>query len=189
MKHEQYLTQLLQPLGVYNLDRGSINRGELAAYGVQLDRCLEELEHAIGEMNLLTARDSGLEAVESLLPYHPASESPEMLGKALAALLRIGGDSFTVAAINDTLAGCGASAVALEGEQPGYVEILFPEIRGIPDSFERMQKILEEILPCHLEITYRFWYNNWGDLSRAFSAWGNPALAGKSWYDLAILKI
>lgn len=37
MKHEQYLVELLRPLGVYNMSMTSINRAELAVYGGILD--------------------------------------------------------------------------------------------------------------------------------------------------------
>lgn len=75
-------------------------------------------------------------------------------GDALAALLRIGGDSFTLAAINDNLKGCGLNAVASETGTPGEVEVCFPEVPGIPDGFAEMKAIIEDILPCHLEIRY-----------------------------------
>ncbi len=49
--HEQRLAALLQPLGVYDLRPGTINRGELAAYGGALDGAEEELDHIAREMS------------------------------------------------------------------------------------------------------------------------------------------
>ena len=62
-----------------------------AAFGA-----LEEVER---ESSLLTARSWGLEGLAALLLHRPAAETEEGLGQALAALLRIGDDSFTPEAI------------------------------------------------------------------------------------------
>ena len=44
MIHQDYLATLLRPLGVYDLREGTVNRGELEAYGVRLDHMAGELE-------------------------------------------------------------------------------------------------------------------------------------------------
>ena len=59
MKHEQYLVELLRPLGVYDLSGGAVNRGELAVYGGGLDMGFDRLEEIGREMSLLTARGWG----------------------------------------------------------------------------------------------------------------------------------
>ena len=37
MGYGTYLVELLRPLGVYDLSRGTVNRGELDGYGAALD--------------------------------------------------------------------------------------------------------------------------------------------------------
>ena len=103
LSYEDYMVSLLRPLGAYDLGSGTINRGELAAYGRELDLADRELEDTAREMNLTTAKDFGLERVEALLPYRPVCVTEDQRRAALAALLRISGDSFTPQAINDTL--------------------------------------------------------------------------------------
>lgn len=188
MEYEQYLLELLRPLGVYDFGAASVNRGELGVYGAGLDIGYAQLEETVREMSLVTAEGTGLELVEALLPYRPVSETVEDRRRALAALLRIDGDSFTLAAINDTLSGCGINARAAEGTQPGYVEVSFPDVAGIPANFEELRIIIEEILPCHLEITYIFWYNSWGTLAEKVSTWGEAESTGKTWYELSTWK-
>lgn len=188
MKHEQFLLELLKPLGVYDLNHGTVNRGELTAYGAVLDRLFEKLEGIGRESFLATADGKGLELIQTLLPYRPASESHEELRQALSALMRIGGDSFTIGAINGTLSGCGTNAVAAEGSSPGYVEVTFPDIKGVPPAFEELRTIIEEILPCHLEITYLFWYNSWARLGEVFATFGAAEAGGLSWHRLSIMK-
>ena len=97
------------------------------------------------------------------------------LREALAALLRISGDCFTLAAVNDNLTGCGLNAVASEGELPGTVEVRFPEVPGVPDGFPAMRRIIEDILPCHLEIQYAFWYATWAELEALGPTWAELA--------------
>ena len=148
---------------------------------VLVERLLDRVER---EMLLTTAQDTGLEAVESLLVRRPVTDSLERRRAALAALLRIGGDSFTLAAINDNLAGCGLNAVASETGTPGYVEVRFPDVPGIPDGFEEMRQIIEDILPCHLEIEYVFWYVTWERMEALFDTWGDIEAGDYTWETL-----
>ena len=185
MIHQDYLATLLRPLGGYDLREGTVNRGELEAYGVRLDHMAGELEDTAREMNLTTAEGFGLERVEELLPYRPVCATPGQRRAALAALLRIGGDSFTPAAINDTLRGCGLNARAEEGGQPGYVKVYFPEVAGIPEGFDGLRAIIEEILPSHVDVTYVFWYNTWAMAAERHPTWGHAQDAGLSWYGAA----
>ena len=185
MIHQDYLASLLRPLGVYDLREGTVNRGELEAYGVRLDHMAGELEDTAREMNLTTAEGFGLERVEELLPYRPVCATPGQRRAALASLLRIGGDSFTPAAINDTLRGCGLNARAEEGGQPGYVKVYFPEVAGIPEGFDGLRAIIEEILPSHVDVTYVFWYNTWAMAAERHPTWGHAQDAGLSWYGAA----
>lgn len=185
LKFEDYLAELLRPLGAYDLRPGTINREELAVYGARLDSAGGELEDTAREMNLATAEGFGLERIEALLPYRPVCETAQQRREALAALLRISGDSFTPEAINDTLRGCGLNVRAEEAHRPGYVEIYFPEVAGIPEGFPELRSIIEEILPSHLDITYVFWYNTWSMVAERYPVFEH-ASAGLSWYRLAI---
>ena len=151
----QQLRDLLAPLGVYRWE-GSFQWGELRSQGEALDAVAEELRHTQREMSLATAEDEGLDAVRSLLRRPPDTEDPETLRAALAALLRVGGDSFTLAAMNDTLAGCGVSAVAEETDEPLHLVVRFPDCEEEPADFDRLREIVEDILPCHLLSEYRF---------------------------------
>ena len=180
MSSAEYLRSLLRPLAVYNLDEG-IGCAELDAYGGALDGCGAALDLTEREMLLTTAQDWGLEAIESLLARRPVTDSPERRRAALAALLRIGGDSFTLEAINDNIAGCGLNAVVSEGDAPGTVLVRFPEVPGIPEGFEEMRAIIEDILPCHLGITYVYWFVTWALLEARFVTWGAIEAGNYSW--------
>ena len=186
MSYAEALKGLLRPLGVYQLERG-FGAGELVGAGTALDGCGAALDRVEREMLLTTAQDTGLEAVEELLVRRPVTTSLERRRAALAALLRIGGDSFTLTAINDNLKGCGLNAVASETGRPGYVEVRFPDVPGIPDGFEELRQIIEDILPCHLEIEYVFWYVTWERLERLFNTWGDIEAGDYTWETLETL--
>ena len=181
MGYGKYLAELLRPLGVYDLTKGRVNRGELDSWGEELDLGMEHLLETEREMCLLTAEEFGLERVEELLPYRPVSDTVELRRAALAALLRIDGDSFTLKAINDTLAGCGINAKARETGTPNYVQVWFPDVAGQPENFEEIRYIIEEILPCHLGIEYVFWYLTWGQTGEKFENWQEIRQRGLSW--------
>lgn len=172
MGYAEYLIGLLRPLGVYDMECGTIQLAELEGQGNALDGCGGALDRTAREMLLCTAEAEGLTAVERLLPHRPVTQDVQRRRAALAALLRIGEDSFTLAAINDNLAGCGLNARAAETGVPGHVQVSFPEVPGVPDGYEEMRKIIEEILPAHLGIEYVFWYVSWAMIEERFSTWG-----------------
>lgn len=188
MSYAEYLKQLLQPLGVYRLE-GTINGAELESIGAALDKLQARLEAIHREADLTTAGREGLTRVESLFSRRPVTEDTERLRTALAALLRVGGDSFTLQAINDNLAGCGLNAVASEGTRPQTVEVRFPEVPGIPEGYDQMRKIIEDILPCHLAVEYVFWYITWAMMEKRFSTWGDVERLGLSWEGLEKLVL
>ena len=154
MGHGQYLRDLLEPLGVYRWE-GSFQWSELQSEGAALDQVAQELEHIQQEMNLYTAREEGLQGVRDLLGRAAGEESLEDLRQTAAALLRIGGSSFTLAAMNDTLRGCGVPAQVAETGDPLKVTVTFPGTVGIPANFFQTQKIIEAILPRHLQVQYQ----------------------------------
>ena len=182
MSHGQYLRELLRPLGVYDLV-APFNGGELDAQGQALDQFLEQLEQVHRESSLTTAEDWGLEQIARLLVRRPVTDGPRALGDALAALLRIGGDSFTPQAINDTIAGCGVPALVKE-LGVGQVAVFFPGIAGEPQGFEEMKKIIEDILPAHLGISYKFWFITWEELEEKFPTWQSIEEKNLTWTGL-----
>ena len=181
--HGDYLRQLLAPLRVYRLE-GTANGGELDAQGAALDAVQARLEDTQREMLVSTAEGRGLEAIEALLARRPVAGSLKRRREALAALLRIGGDSFTLAAINDNLKGCGINAVAAETGTAGQVKVSFPDVPGIPEGFEEMRAIIESILPAHLGIEYVYWYITWAVMEERFDTWGDIEALNLTWEEL-----
>lgn len=183
MSYAEALKELLYPLGVYRLEN-SINGAELESIGAALDVIEEKLEKVHQEADLTTAEEEGLESFAKLFAKRPVTEDANRLRRALAALMRVSGDSFTLSAINDNLAGCGLNAVASEAETAQTVNISFPEVPGIPDGFEEMKEIIEDILPCHLAVEYVFWYITWALMEQRFATWGDIEKLDLTWEEL-----
>lgn len=186
MNHTEYLMELLYPLGVYDLSPGTINRGELAAYGRELDGAREILDIISREMNLTTAESFGLDFVEGMLAYRLPAQPLKWRRQALAALLRIGGDSFTLDAINDALKSCGVNVQVMEETRPAYVTVYFPDVQGVPENLERLQTLVEELLPCHLGIGYAFWNVLWSQLEQNWNDWNQAEGSKLSWRRIAM---
>ena len=179
MSHAQYLRDLLRPLGVYDLE-APFNGGELDAQGKALDGVMAWLEEIQRESSLVTAEGWGLEKIASLLARRPVADQPRKLASALAALLRISGDSFTLTAINDTISGCGVPAVVKELGQE-RVAVSFPGVAGEPANFQELKKIIEDILPTHLGIEYDLWFLTWAELEANFPSWRSIEDRSLSW--------
>lgn len=170
MKHAQCMRDLLRPLGIYRLD-APFNGGELDVQGEELDKVMAWLEEVQRENSLTTAEDWGLENIARLFVRRPVADQPRKLAAALAALLRIGGDCFTLTDINNTISGCGIKAVAQEKEQFGYIRIVFPEVAGIPEGFEQIRDIILDIIPCHLDVEFYFRYLTWAECEAFGYTW------------------
>lgn len=168
--YEEYLRALLEPLGVYDLNEGTLNGAELYALGSGLDTVSGQLEAAEREALTATAEGQGLDRREALFARRPAAVTVEERRAAIAALLQIAGDSLTPDAIDCTIRGCGIRAKAVElGD--GTLQVRFPETAGIPAEFDQIQKIILDILPCHLAVEFYFRYLTWAECHAAGYTW------------------
>lgn len=185
--YEQYLQALLAPLGVYDLSEGSISGSAVYAAGTGLDQVNEQLEITERESLTATAEGEGLDRREALFARKPAAVTPEERRLAIAALLQIDGDSLTPEAIDRTIRGCGIRAKALEIDT-GHLRVIFPEVAGIPEEFDQIQKIILDILPCHLEVEFYFRYLTWAECEQAEMTWASVEAAGHTWesFELAV---
>jgi hypothetical protein len=182
MKYSENLRELLAPLGVYRWE-GTFQWSELQSEGEALDGAAEELAELQQEGNLFTARGEGLALVEDLLGVTPQAEG-EDLALALAALLRVGEESFTLRAMNDTLRGCGLPAQVEETGNPLRLRVSFPGTAGVPKGFSEMKEVIEGILPCHVAVDYTFDRTTWEDLENKSMNWEYLESCKWTWEDL-----
>ena len=179
------LKALLAPLGLYDLSAGARNEAELFALGAALDGVDAALETAEREALVPTAVGEGLTLREALLPWRPAAETLAERRAAIRALLCIDGDSLTLAAVNRAIQGCGIRAQVRE-TGVGTVEVWFPGQQGVPEQFERIRRILLDLLPCHLAVTFCFRYLSWEEFEGRSLSWAAVEAAGTTWEGLEL---
>lgn len=163
MGYAGYLRELLRPLGVYDHDARRPAGAETEALGAALDDFSRHAAARAKEMQVLSAEDEGLRRMEALFPFPAADGSVQARRSAISGFLQVSGDSFTPEALDRCLAACGIDCKTDENGGANTVGISFPGVMGEPDGLERKKKIIESILPCHLEPIYRLKWCSWAD--------------------------
>ena len=180
MAYAEYLKNLLAPLGIYDLAKGSFSEAMVYAAGQALDQTERSLERTERESLVPTALEEGLERRETLFARRPVAETVEDRRAAITALMQIDADSLTPEAINRTISGCGIPAKALEVDT-GHLRVIFPGIGGVPPGFDEIQQIILDILPCHLEVEFYFRYMTWTECEEAGYTWASVEQQEFTW--------
>ena len=181
MGYTNDLVRLLRPLGFYSFEEGSFSLAELQALGGALDALDAHTQAGQRESIVMTATGEGLSKMLSLFRSPTIAQSIEAKRAAIAGFLGIGGDSFTLAALRNCLSACGVTCRLEETGAVNRVIVSFPDIMGIPEGFEQAQMIIEDILPCQLEIVYFFHFCTWAETMRYGLTWGD--LGAMTWRD------
>ncbi len=184
----EFLKTLLRPMRIYDVDSGA-GAAELNALGMAMDGVFAALEETEREMVVATAQAEGLERYEALLPYRPASPSLAERRDAIAALLSISGESFTISALNAALSGCGITAIVQETDKPQTVRVRFPGTMGVPEGVEALKERIEVLLPCHLAVDYFYKWFDWIEMEIIFANWQALEDSGLSWAELEMLEV
>lgn len=178
--YETYLKDLLSPLGIYDFTPGTPGESALFALGAALDDAAAALNRAEREALCPTAEEEGLSRREALFSHVPAAPDTAHRRAAIAALCRIDGDGLTPAALNAAIDGCGIRARVTE-MGGGKLRVLFPDTAGVPEDIDRIQRIILEILPCHLETEFFFRFLTWAECRAAGFTWQAVEAAGHTW--------
>ena len=180
MGYESYLKETLRPLRLYELEAGP-GAAELSALGAAMDAAAQALSDGERESRIPSAEDAGLAGYEAILPYTPRYITLADRRRAVMALRRSDGRSFTPRALCDTLAGCGIRALAAETGTRNTVEVTFPDNRGEPENYAALRTRIEAILPCHLAVVYRLIYLTWAELESWLPDWEVLAARCPTW--------
>jgi len=185
MGYFEHLKELLYPLRLYDLESGA-GRAELVALGRGMDYQQEMLETLEREAVPSTASGYGLGFYEEIMPFVPAYQLTAERRAAISALLRIDDESFTPKAMNGTVAGCGIEATVRESDTPETVIVSIINTRGVPEDFSHIKERVEQILPCHLDVVYKFIYSTWTELMGYFPSWNQLMAKAVDWHSFEI---
>ncbi len=174
MGYGAYLQDLLRPLGVYDFSASGFSGAELLALGEALDELADYAAEKQKESLVMTAEGEGLDTMAALFPWLVTAAGSAEKRNALAGFLQVGEDSFTKDCLQRCLSACGTACMLRETGEHSVVEVRFPAFSGVPDEFEAKKKIIESILPCHLEVRYAFNWCVFGDLAGKMT-WGQAA--------------
>ena len=173
MNYTDELVGMLRPLGVYTFREDSFSLAELQALGAALNAADDALCKQQKETIVMTAEDDGLSRMEALFRSKPPAKTTQARRAAIAGFLQISGDSFTCVALNRCLCACGVACSVEETGEVNHVKVWFPGVMGEPDGFSQRKRIIEDILPCQLEITYWFRYCTWQETQDYGLTWGD----------------
>lgn len=182
MSYAQRLMALLRPLGVYTFRDGSFSMAQLEALGAQMDALRAVLEKNGRESIVMSAEDEGLRRMEALFRCRPAAADVQARRQAIAALMQVSGDGFTLEALRRCLPACGAPCELEETGEVNRVRIRFPGVMGEPPGFAQIRGIIEDLLPAQLGIEYALRWCTWQETEQYALTWGQlNAMTWDAW--------
>ena len=108
MSYAQRLMALLRPLGVYTFRDGSFSMAQLEALGAQMDAARAALEKNGRESIVMSAEDEGLDRAQALFRYRAPTDDVPSRRAAVAGLMQVADDAFTLEALQRCLPAGGA---------------------------------------------------------------------------------
>ena len=155
MGYTDHLISLLKPLRIYDLSNGSYNWAELEVLGRAFDECCSEIEILERECVVPTAEDYGLSMYERILPRNFAYRI-DSRRKAIMSMLSVNNSSFTEELLSSAISGCGENTAVRESGEAFQVIVEFTDISSRPINYKFLEKWVENMLPCHLDVRYTY---------------------------------
>jgi len=172
MGYTDYIKALLSPMRVYRLEDG-FGAAEIQALGNALDGINHFVEGFERECTVPYAMSYGLSMYESVFPLVKVENDAAQRRQSIMDLMQVGSSSFSVDAVNKILSACGTNAAVSETEDWYTVEVSFSEISGIPTNIQAIKTLIEETIPCHLDVRYVYPCTSWEVLESAFPTIGD----------------
>lgn len=177
---------LLEPLRLYDFERSGIGVSELEAAAGAIDDFEDALGRLTLELDPKTAGEDGVAMYEELLDLHPPGDLEARRRGVLAVLGACG--QVSIGSLRKLLTACGLEVGVRESSLAQQtIEISFPGVAGVPADFDRIQVIIERMLPCHLAVEYVYNYITWRIFERHFRTWNALEESGYSWQEIELI--
>lgn len=146
----QQMKDMLSPLGIYNLEDGSLVTQELTVYAHELEKLHEELAVMLRELFISTAQDYGIEKIEELFQRVRHDLGIGERRDRISNYMTLSNTDFSLGSIEEQLRLSGIVTEIVQGTE----ELSFPELIASDDIAEtaRQLNIIEDIVPAHLDI-------------------------------------
>lgn len=155
MGYTDHLINLLKPLRIYDLSNDTYNWAELEVLGRALDECCSVIEILERECVVPTAEEFGLSMYEDILPRHFAYRL-DTRRRSVISMLSVNNSYFTDELLSRAISGCGEDTEVTETGEAFQVMVEFTEFSGVPANREFLEKWVENMLPCHLDVRYTY---------------------------------
>lgn len=159
------LKSKLKPLGIYNLQSGTILNAELSAYAKGLEILEAEIEEAEQECFVSTASTYGIELRERLFGYSKALFSTKERRQSLIYRYKITSNDYTKTKIEEAAKACGIDGYIIENE--GKMSFDFNCNNNFESEQQKKDAISEaqSFLPAHLNCTFDFRDLSWDKIN------------------------
>ncbi len=185
MGYADYLKQMLNPMGVYRLDRG-YSKAELDAIGDALDKVSAKLrEHLEGSTYTESSGDY-LRMLESLLPIVNFADTEEERRQNVLTLLAVNDTCSDKASLEAILKACGLAAEITELDEKFTVQLHFTDIRG--ELTEEEKQVCQAVMPAHIVLKFVCDGLTWDRAEELFPTWDDFDNAGLTASELVKLK-
>lgn len=146
----------LKPLGLYNLNQGTLIYAELASYAVALDVIYDKLEEIEKEMFVDTAESYGLTLREKAFGYKRSNVSMAVRREMLNYRSSITSNNFNKEKIKDALVASGIDGYIIEVPSEYLMHINCLNVIDTEVSNEEAESRAKKFMPAHVETIFDF---------------------------------
>lgn len=190
MKSYESMIQKLSPTGIYSLDEDGYNCCELKALAAGVDGADDVLDLIIREGFVQTAEDQGLIAWEKLYGSPRDELSVEQRRELIKKRLNVNHLSFTPTAVKEIIASLGMGECTItENPTLFLVKLDFSSQSYTAAQRQWIRDQLEQLLPCHLEISVVFGNLNWDEIEKLGLSFNSMDGKNLTWDEIDSLEL
>ena len=135
------------------------------SFSVEADSINDEVENTLNQF-FVDSATFGLDYWEKMLGISKNNNDIQTRRENIKAKMRSRGTT-SIEVIKNICEAYSNGEVEINVDHSNYsFEIVFVSTIGVPLSFEELDRVINEIKPCHLAHSYKFNYNTHSDISK-----------------------
>ena len=166
------MQDMLSPLGIYNLNDGSLVMCELTVYATQLEAVHSKINEMLRECFVSTAQSYGIDRIEELFQRIRPDLPPEERKNRIHMYMTLDNNKFSPDSVIHQLRLVGATSIFTEDAESE--QLSFPELTGSSDIVYVADQLglIEDIVPAHLHIEAGLREHSWDELNELNFSFG-----------------